>query len=98
MKPNKLFFLFIVLLISTILSSCERQEERYCWIFEITTTTVRNPLTPPYPIIIYDMVDRCWLTVDEARAIAQSYNNSMTWYGSGYTITEIKTCTKYYIF
>jgi hypothetical protein len=96
----KTFFLPLGIILFSIFlfSSCQKEEMRYCWIFEVTTTTVRDPLMPPYPTIVYDMIDRCWLTVNEARAVAQSYNSSMSWYGSGYTMTEIKTCTKYYIY
>ena len=88
----------ILVLIFFSLSSCYKEEMRYCWIFEISTTTVRDPIMPPYPITIDDAINRCWLTKEEADSYARSLNSTMTWYGSGYSMTEIKVCTRYFIY
>lgn len=89
-----------IILIYTLFlfTSCYKEEMRYCWLFDVTTTTIRNPTSPPYPLIIYDTIDRCWLTQEEADAYARGLNSSFTWYGSGYSMTETKVCTRYYIY
>lgn len=95
---NKIFNFLIIILIGLSLNSCYKEEMRYCWVFEVTTTTIRDPQTPPYPITIDDAISECWLTANEASSYARSLNKTMTWYGSGYSMTEIKVCTKYYIY
>lgn len=99
MKKLLLSFLFLsmfALLLSTMFTSCEKDDGKACcWVFVVTQKTSVNPSMAGYPIYSTTKTTQCDLTGSQADEVAKKLTSKTSSYSHGRTVTLTTTVTKY---